>query len=325
MRQTWIVVLCVVAGVLVPPFSLPLHAQEVQPQTDRERLQGEWQVVSVEWVLLIGDKFNPIGQPTQFRAESRVRGEDRARYEKWTFKAKEVVIHDLLMTQTEEYRLDAGKVPGTIDFFQSYENQVTKKREPGPARLGIYRLDGDNLTVCMNEYATSLGDPQRAARPAAFQAKADESASYVLYRLKRARPAEKPAPPRPAAPPEGDAVAIAKSPKLLALAKERHTAALQDVQGRLHNIWIGKSVADSLLVDAYRRLLGATLDLAKSRDEQGQALEEHWARLYATEDFVEKSYLVGKFDITHIAPIRFARLDAEMRLEMFRQKRPAPK
>jgi uncharacterized protein (TIGR03067 family) len=325
MRQARIVVLCVVAGVLAPPFLLPLHAQEGQPQTDRERLQGDWQVVSVEWVLLIGEKFNPMGQPTQFRAESRVRGEDRARYEKWMFKAKEVVIQDLLMTQTEEYRLDADQVPKTIDFFESYENTVTKKPEPRSARLGIYRLDGDTLTVCVNEYRTFLGEAPRSARPGAFQAKTDENASYVLYRLKRARPVEKPAPPRPVTPPEGDAVAIAKNPKLLALAKERHAAALQEVEGRLHNISIGRAVADALLVDSYRRLLRASLDLAKSREEQEQALQEHWARLYATEDVQEKKYLVGKEDITGLAPIRFARLDAEMRLEMFRQKRTAPK
>jgi hypothetical protein len=209
-------------------------------------------------------------------------------------------------------------------------NEFTKKTETGPVRLGIYRLDGDTLTVCVNDqYLVEQppGNPPQAiprpTHPTAFEAKADEKGSFTLFRFKR--PAKQLAAPRKTTPPEGDAAVIAKNPKLLALAKERREAAFQEVEGRMKNIAIGRATLDRFLLEACQQLFLASLDLARSREEQEAAMEEHWARLLALEDIEETRYLVAKEDITVYAQFRYARLDAELRLELFRLRRPPKK
>jgi uncharacterized protein (TIGR03067 family) len=322
MRQAWVIALYVLAGVfgLFDPGAL--QAQKGKPQTDEERLQGDWQLVTIERVRHVPVAFDPMGQPTKFKSMRKVVGEDRCKFDKWTFKGKEIVRQNLLLPTTDEYRIDAKKDPKHIDFTELVFDEFTKKQVRGSVQLGIYRLEGDILTICVNDqyFMDQPGNPQaqampRPTLPTAFEAKADEKSSFTLIRLKR--PA-KPAAPRATTPPEGDAAVIAINPKLQELAMERRVAARQEVEGRLKNIAIGKATPDRWLIDAYQQLLLASLDLAKSREEQEAVMEEHLAWMYAVEEIVETKYLVGKEDITVYAPFRYARLDAELRLEMFR-------
>jgi len=71
-------------------------------------------------------------------------------------------------------RVDPGAKPAAIDF------EHTEGAQQGTAWKGIYRLDGDTLTVCDN--APNLDK----ARPAAFEAKS--GSGYVLITFKRAKP-----------------------------------------------------------------------------------------------------------------------------------------
>ena len=72
------------------------------------------------------------------------------------------------------FRVDPAPKPAAIDF--EHTEGVLK----GKAWTGIYRLDGDTLTVC--DSVPNLDKP----RPAAFEAKG--GAGYVLITFKRTKP-----------------------------------------------------------------------------------------------------------------------------------------
>jgi hypothetical protein len=64
------------------------------------------------------------------------------------------------------------------------------------------------------------------------------------------------------------------------------------------------------------------MDLAKSREEQIDALEKHYGRVCVVEDTKETMYEIGKEDITVFAPVRRARLELEMKIERLRKQSP---
>jgi uncharacterized protein (TIGR03067 family) len=71
-----------------------------------------------------------------------------------------------------EYKVDAKKNPSTID--------ITAGRGPATGMAGIYKLDGDTLTMCLS---MTGGD-----RPTAFES--PDGSRVVLMVLKRVKPKE---------------------------------------------------------------------------------------------------------------------------------------
>jgi uncharacterized protein (TIGR03067 family) len=69
-------------------------------------------------------------------------------------------------TDTATFHLDPSKTPATIDFID-HTNKVD---------LGIYKIDGDVLSLCMS-FAQSL-----KARPAAFESTKENGALYVVMK-----------------------------------------------------------------------------------------------------------------------------------------------
>src|SRR5262245_41917808 len=72
------------------------------------------------------------------------------------------------------FKLDPDKKPKVID--------TTALTGPykGNTQAGIYKLDGDTLTICMSN------DPKAKEAPADFESK--EGSNLVLFTLKRAKP-----------------------------------------------------------------------------------------------------------------------------------------
>lgn len=69
------------------------------------------------------------------------------------------------------YKVDAKKDPAEIDF-------MPRPGKDGPPVLGIYKLDGDTLTICI-----ARGDGK--LRPTKFEA--PEGSANILMTLKRAK------------------------------------------------------------------------------------------------------------------------------------------
>jgi RNA polymerase sigma factor (sigma-70 family) len=119
----------------------PLPPPPPPPLTDRARLQGAWQVLSMDKAGLVlqnpGVRFTFAGDQGS-------------------------LVVPGVPTLPWSYTLDPSQEPKAIDFAVA----------TGTAR-GIYRLDGDRLTLCVNH------DPASGKRPTAFQTSPDTPSVFV--------------------------------------------------------------------------------------------------------------------------------------------------
>lgn len=133
-------------------LSGPLAAQK--ERTDANRFQGEWEVVKLEQEGNDLADFVKNKTPT-FAFEGTA----------YEFKMEG------LKAEAGEFKLDPkAKVPA-VDY------KITAGEHKGKTQLGIYRLDGDTLTICLAEEGAEK-------RPAAFKT-VDDGPEYVMFTLKR--------------------------------------------------------------------------------------------------------------------------------------------
>jgi RNA polymerase sigma factor (sigma-70 family) len=131
--------------------NIPAPAARVAatPESDREKLQGRWQVVAMRGA----------GQQAGKGMEFRFTGDG------W-----EMLFPQGFWSPSMAFTLDPSQEPKTID--------CTMAR--GMTAPGIYRFDGDNLTLCMHWVAVENG----GKRPTAFRPQPDDP-KVVVYELKR--------------------------------------------------------------------------------------------------------------------------------------------
>ena len=115
---------------------------------DLEKLQGEWKA----------DKAQNDGEEAAANLLAKMN---------LTVKGESLTI-DVGSARDEKakIRLDPGKSPATID--------ITPARPGRATLLGIYKLDGDSLTLCW---------AKKGARPTEFASK--EGSNHVLFVLRR--------------------------------------------------------------------------------------------------------------------------------------------
>lgn len=133
---------------LIVAASVVAFASSAPVPDDQARIQGTWVVVSAE----------RDGAPVP--PESL-----KAREVKMIFEANRIVAKMGEMSVTlGTFTLDSSKSPKTYD--RTYPD--------GTPRRGIYKLDGDKLTICVS----GLGKD----RPSAFSTKSGDGTSLVVYR-----------------------------------------------------------------------------------------------------------------------------------------------
>jgi uncharacterized protein (TIGR03067 family) len=135
--------------------ALALAAPAAEVKKDEDRLQGNWKVTSVE-------NAGKKADPKDFANWKMVVAGDKIT----EFDGKEVM---------DEYtfRLDAAARPAAIDMT----SLAGKSR--GKTMQGIYRLEGDTLTVCVSE-------PGKKDRPREFRSA--EDSAHVLLVFQRVKP-----------------------------------------------------------------------------------------------------------------------------------------
>jgi uncharacterized protein (TIGR03067 family) len=120
---------------------------------DLEQMQGTWMVASLE----VSGK--PVPAETIKGWQLLIQGD------KYSFQTNEERIEGM-------YKLDAATTPKTIDATR------TKGPDQGKVLLGIYRLEGDHLTMCFTL-------PDGGGRPTQFATRTGTSQRlYVLTRKK---------------------------------------------------------------------------------------------------------------------------------------------
>jgi uncharacterized protein (TIGR03067 family) len=111
-------------------------------QADQAKLQGEWHMLS--------GRQNGIDLPdASVKTAKRVCKDDTT-----------TVTINGMMLMTAKFTLDASKEPKTIDY------DVTAGPNAGKKQLGIYKIDGENVTFCFappaqprpDAFATNPGD-----------------------------------------------------------------------------------------------------------------------------------------------------------------------
>jgi uncharacterized protein (TIGR03067 family) len=148
-KVVWVVTAALLLGADAP--------KERPVDKDRDALQGKWRSTSStrdgekldgakKWTVLVVDKDAISWE------ESTLKGD---------FGETGVVPFS--------YKLDPSKDPKTIDLT------LTKYANKGKKQLGIYRLQGDELTICVSW--------KDKARPKKFES--ERSSGYQLLTLKR--------------------------------------------------------------------------------------------------------------------------------------------
>jgi uncharacterized protein (TIGR03067 family) len=134
----------------------PALGAAATPQTEREKLQGSWQVVAMEMAGRQGQAQDIQGLGFRFTGDQ------------WTMLAPGVPSAPM------PFVLDPSQEPKAVDLTM-----------PGKTLLGIYQLDGDSLTLSLDFDTAGTG----GRRPTSFQAQPD-APGVSLFELRRvpARP-----------------------------------------------------------------------------------------------------------------------------------------
>jgi uncharacterized protein (TIGR03067 family) len=125
-----------------------------EKKTDQDQFQGEWAVVKIEQQGEDLPDYVKDNSPAMIYKAG-----------KYTFKLGGST------DEAGEFKLDPRAKLPTLDYT------ITEGVHKGKRQLGIYKLDGDSLTICLNEEGAD-------ARPAKFKTGAG-AAEYVLFTMKR--------------------------------------------------------------------------------------------------------------------------------------------
>jgi uncharacterized protein (TIGR03067 family) len=116
---------------------------------DKEKLQGEWRLVSREQ--------NGESETIETRAKFKFEGDN---------------IHSSHPPYDGSFSVDSSKKPKTIDIT------IKDGRVDGKVWKGLYELDGDTLKIC-------FGSIEMPDRPAEFKSKGDQVFVFTYKRVKK--------------------------------------------------------------------------------------------------------------------------------------------
>lgn len=147
---------------LTPAFTQPQVTPKnaaVTPADEMKKLQGTWQVTKF---IESSEKPAPPAEVEEMTFEFK---DDQLRISK---------VKNVRGPEPFKYALDPSKTPGAIDVY--FLGDPRKPTE------GIYKLEGDELTICLSG---AVVDGKMPPRPREF--KASKANFYVLFVMKKVK------------------------------------------------------------------------------------------------------------------------------------------
>jgi len=144
--------------------------QQAAPQTDG--LQGRWQVLAM-------------------RQGAREAPENVLSEMSYTFTESEMTINGPQLGTTESkvvsrYTIDTTEIPYKLDLEQQPGTPGSREAEPVVIR-GIYKLDGDSLTICLNSVGPDDLATDGGVRPTSFDWTDENGESGFMIEMTRAK------------------------------------------------------------------------------------------------------------------------------------------
>jgi RNA polymerase sigma factor (sigma-70 family) len=145
----------------------------VIPKTDKEKLEGDWALVSVGAIGKTFSKEEATKQPLNKKIGSML-------VNRLSFSADTCIIEmdiDKKLSVKTTFKVDTSKTPRWIDFLVKKEGNPEDVEE-GEV-LGIYAVDGLDLQISLHT---------DASRPVAFETDAEDRAQHLTFHFKRENP-----------------------------------------------------------------------------------------------------------------------------------------
>jgi RNA polymerase sigma-70 factor (ECF subfamily) len=135
--------------ILVVGLLLAADERDDAVRKEREKLQGDWL---------------PTSQ------ESKGDGQEKGKLKKhtWVFEGDKLTIKEEAKSREHTFKIDPTMNPKTIDISDKRGDAVG---------LGIYKLDGDTLTIAL--------DKPNSNRPTEFRTKKDSSHVVIVLRREK--------------------------------------------------------------------------------------------------------------------------------------------
>jgi uncharacterized protein (TIGR03067 family) len=139
----------IMLGFLVVTFGAVAAPGPKEAKDDLKKLQGSWTI----------DSWQQLGQPIDIKGT-------------WVFDGEKYTLDTGANIEEGTIKLDTSKKMQTIDLA------ITGGNCKGNDQPGIYKLDGDTVTLC-------FAWPGKTNRPDKFESSADEN--WILITMKRTK------------------------------------------------------------------------------------------------------------------------------------------
>jgi uncharacterized protein (TIGR03067 family) len=150
MRSLLAVALGLIVGL---PFTVAAPGKDKEDKDDLKKFEGDWKITS--W--------------RQYGRDLEAEALDTA---KWTVKGDKYTFEMGGNQEEGKLKIDAAKKPMVCDL------EITEGNDKGKGQPGIYKIDGDTLTVC-------FAAPGAKDRPKDFTSTEDDMQILVVMKRKK--------------------------------------------------------------------------------------------------------------------------------------------
>jgi RNA polymerase sigma factor (sigma-70 family) len=237
----------------------PDEPERAAPKTDMDRIQGSWQVTSLE-------------------GNGKTAPEDFIKTGKYVFKGNEGTIFEAgKIIGKFTFTLDSSKTPKAIDIAGTDRGGKEK------SVYGVYRFEADTFSLCIDEKRPNAFSGAGSAGLIQFKRIADDKKTTKEGKQVKIEPRDG----------TEKMVSPAVNAIIRKLDNERIKALREAVDSRIREYTIGKTTLPDYFVAASRLLLAAELDACETAAERVACAKQAVARVQLMKQQDEQRFNAG--------------------------------